>query len=73
MTQQITRATYLQALGLFTMAQRHMRKCDEFRKELTAFLGTPESGHIDDAIYDGLAAFDEALEREGITVEKDGK
>lgn len=67
----ITRATYLQALGLFTMAHRHRTKADEFQKELAAVLGvgSDDAGHVSDAIYDDRRGFDEALRLEGFTVE----
>jgi hypothetical protein len=72
-TKMITRTTYLQALGLFTMAHRHRTKADEFQKELATLLGVDphDSGHVSDAIYDDRRTFDEALKLEGFTVEGD--
>ncbi len=69
-TRTISRATYLQALGLFTMASRHRQKADEFSNELFALLGSDKSSHVSDAVYDDRRTFDEALKLEGFTVEE---
>lgn len=69
----ISRSTYLQALGLYTMAHHHNQKADEFGNELVRLLGFEgindgDAGHISDAVY-GDRAFDEALKLSDITVE----
>ena len=71
MTRKICHSTYLQALGLFTMATQHAQKAEEFSTELTKLLDATPYGHITDAIYDGrLKDFDAALKLEKIEVEK---
>lgn len=67
----ICHETYLQALGLFTMACQHAQKAEEFNTALTKFLDVTPYGHLSDAIYDGrLSDFDTALKLENIEVEK---
>ncbi len=67
----ICHETYLQALGLFTMAVEHAKKTEEFSTALTKLLEATPYGHLTDAIYDGrLTDFDEALRKEEIEVEK---
>jgi hypothetical protein len=68
----ITRSTYLQALGLFTVAKRHTEKAEEFSDELCKLLGFNDrndnsAGHLSDAVW-GMGQFDEALKLSGITV-----
>ncbi len=73
----ISRNTYLQALGLFTLAATHMRKVEDAQKALAELLGltfNDTDGHIGDAIYAiggpaGPQDFDEALKRSDILVE----
>lgn len=72
----ITRSTYLQALGLFTMAVNHSRKYSEFKDELLRTLGfDPDDwsnggDSIGDATWGGQddPSFDEALKKDGIAV-----
>lgn len=65
--------TYLKALGLFTLANEHDRKCREFQAACGALLGLEDGSHVDDAIYSthnaSVKDFDEALQRSKITVE----
>lgn len=71
MTKKICHETYLQSLGLFTMAVQHAKKAEEFNIALTNLLGANPWGHLSDAIYDGrLNDFDVALKLEDIEVEK---
>lgn len=71
MTKKICHETYLQALGLFTMALQHAQKAEEFNEALTKLLDVTPYGHLSDAIYDGrLKDFDTALKLEEIEVEK---
>lgn len=72
-TKTITRSTYLQALGLFTLATTHMRRVDESREELMRLLGIEDNGHIDDEIYSPQHGFDKALDLEGVKVEPETK
>ena len=75
---QISRDEYLQALGLFTLANKRYAESTDYAQALNRIIMTePETypgGHVDDAIYTGDTAtpeqFDEALRREGISVEK---
>jgi hypothetical protein len=75
---QISREEYLQALGLFTLANGRYVESVTFARALNRIIMiTPEKypgGHVDDLIYSGDQAgpdaFDEALRREGIAVEK---
>ena len=67
----ICHETYLQALGLFTMAVQHAQKADEFSDALNKLLDATPYGYLTDAIYDGrLKDFDAALKLEDIEVEK---
>jgi len=68
-TMKISRSTYLQALGLFSLARKHQLKVVEFSKELDSLLNI-ENGHVSDAVYDEAKGFDEALKRDGIEVEE---
>jgi hypothetical protein len=67
----INRSTYLQALGLYTLASIHRAKVDDAREELLRLLGVENNGHIDDEIYSPNRGFDEALKLEGFTVADD--
>ncbi len=67
----ISRATYLQALGLFTLGHSYSERCDEVRKELAGVLGLDVDSHVSDEMYTyGKADFDEALSKENIVVEE---
>ncbi len=71
-TKTISRATYLQALGLFTLGHSYSERADEVRKELRQLLqiGDELGDHVTDEMYAyGHADFDDALKREGISVE----
>lgn len=67
----INRQTYLQAVGLFTIAREHQKKCVEAEKALAALLGVKDDGgycgHLSDEIY-GDGDFNAALKREGIAI-----
>lgn len=73
----ITRDEYLRAFALFTMAHEHYVQSGNFGEAVNKIIMiTPEKypgGHVDDLIYsDGplpVAAFDDALKKEGIQVE----
>ncbi len=64
----ISRSTYLQALGLYTLASIHRQKVDDAREELVRLLGVENNGHIDDEIYSPNRGFDEALKLEEIAI-----
>lgn len=65
----IKRGTYLQALALFTMADRHYQKARGFELELLSVLGIEENDHMSDEIYSlGVGDFDDALARSGIVL-----
>lgn len=68
----ISHNTYLQALGLYTLAKSHAKKAEEFNTALHDLLDASPYGHISDAIYDGGTErdFDAALMLEDIEVEK---
>lgn len=67
----INRQVYLQALGLFTIAREHQKKCVEAEKALAALLTIKDTagycGHLSDEIY-GDGDFNGGLEREDIVV-----
>ena len=69
---QISRATYLQAMGLYTLASIHQRKCSEAEAELNNLIDHPNDfgSHISDEIYSPghHGGFDKALKLMGITV-----
>ncbi len=68
----LTRAQYLMALGLFTLAQHKQAQVREFEAELNALLEIdPEDlgGHVSDAVYSPNDTLDAALARQGIAVE----
>lgn len=68
----IDRATYFSALGLFTVASKHMLMAKAAEGFLEELLGL-ESGasHLSDEIYSPGShnGFDEALKRAGFVVE----
>jgi hypothetical protein len=67
----ISHNTYLQALGLFTLAKNHAKKAEEFEAALTEILDLAPYGYMSDAIYDGAERdFDNALRLEEIEVER---
>lgn len=72
----INRQIYLQALGLFTIARQHQRKCVEAEKALAVLLGVKDAsgycGHLSDEIY-GDGDFNGALKRENIVLSGDTK
>jgi hypothetical protein len=49
----LTRNEYYQAKGLFSLAQNHFKKCEEFEKALCELLGVGNGEHSSDAIYNG--------------------
>ena len=66
----ISHDTYLQALGLFTLASNHAKKAEEFGTALEELLDLTPYGYMSDAIYDGTGRdFDSALRLEDIEVE----
>lgn len=66
----ISRAIYLQALGLFTLGHSYSERADEVRNELAQVLGADVDSCISDEMYRyGKADFDEALKKEGIECE----
>lgn len=74
-TRIITHDTYMKALALFTLANDHAVQSTQYADGLTSLLGYDEryAGHISDEIYSGgqrtsVAAFNKALEKEGIKV-----
>lgn len=69
---QISQATYLQALGLFTLANRTYLKAQEYESALAKLLKYPEPylNHLSDEIVEPRANFDDALKREGYVVRK---
>ncbi len=70
---QITHNTYLQSLGLFTLARNHAKKAEEFRDALEKLLDVEPYSHISDIVYDVDGTerdFDAALRLEEIEVEK---
>ena len=76
---EISHDDYLKALALFTMAHDSYRTACIYAGALNKIIMVkPEQfpgGHVDDAIYSSderqtVAHFDEALRREGISVEK---
>lgn len=71
----ISRKTYLQALGIFTAANRHYLKAEEMMEELADLLNCNDAdgnmGHISDVAVDGKPDFDGALAKEKYTVRKE--
>lgn len=68
----INRQVYLQALGLFTIAREHHKKCVEAEKALAALLTIKDTagycGHLSDEIY-GDGDFNGGLKREDILIQ----
>lgn len=72
MTKTISRSRYLQALGLFTLAQRAYRQSREYEAGMGEVLGLPDEG----GVYFGVVSdaisndedFDRALKRAGLVV-----
>jgi SAM-dependent MidA family methyltransferase len=67
----ISHNTYLQSLGLFTLALQHANKAEEFREALEKLLEIDPYGYMSDAVYNGGTEgdFDTALRLEEIEVE----
>ena len=63
---------HLQALALFTMANRHYLKASQFGKELAGLLKFDDdwAGKLGDAWLDENPDFEGALEAEGFVVRK---
>lgn len=73
MKKTITHQEYLQLQGLFYLAQTHYAKSSEFEKAIGIIVEAEDiwsCGHISDAIVDGGITFDEAMKKEGISVEE---
>lgn len=70
---EIDHDTYLKAKGLFHLAHEHYGKAQEFEEALGKLLGFDDSylGFLSDAVG-GEHTFEEALEKEKITVTSDG-
>lgn len=70
---EIDRDTYLKAKGLFHLAHEHYAKSQVFEEALGKVLGfdDPYLGFVSDALS-GEHTFEEALEKEKITVATDG-
>jgi len=71
----ISRTTYLQAFGLYTLGRKYDEKLTEVGDELTKLLGfegpnDSDAGHIADSLW-GDQSFDEALKLTGIEVSED--
>lgn len=64
----ITRLQYLQAQGLWYMANQHHKRLDELDTELNGMLGLDEISHVSDSITMIGDSLDKALKREGIVV-----
>jgi hypothetical protein len=64
----ISHQTYLQALGLFTLAYQRVQVGQFAEKELLKLLGVEDLSHVSDELYGKGGDFDAALEREGIIV-----
>lgn len=74
----ISRTTYLQALGLYTMACRLQQDADRFNTELNKMLGLDAPTFTDSRVSDGIYSrpaepFDLVLEYSKITVESEPK
>ena len=70
----ISRSTYLQALGLYTMASRLQQDVDRFNVEMNRMLGLDAPDFQDSLLSDGIYArppgsFDHILQNCEITVE----
>lgn len=64
---------YLVIKGLHSLAAEHYGKATEYENALARRLGyqsNRELGHITDSFFTDGATLEEALEREGFTVEK---
>ena len=67
----ISRSTYLQALGLFTLANKRAIESKVAEAELARLLGygdDPYAGCVSDEIFEDRPKFDQALARENIVV-----
>lgn len=66
----ITQGKYLQALGLFTIANQNYLRGASFTKELAAILGCDDewAGRLGDEVLEDRPNFDEALQAEGFAV-----
>jgi hypothetical protein len=72
---EITRAQYLQLVGLLTLAQRHYVTLREIERAACEITGEEfnEGGHTGDEIYtDGPPDADDLLRRLGIAVREEG-
>lgn len=73
MPKEISRGTYLKALGLFTLAKHHIGRGDELAEALERMLGVPDDdlrcSHFCDELYSyGERSLDAALQRAEYTV-----
>jgi hypothetical protein len=69
----ISRDIYLQALGLFTIANDRYVKGRECENMMNGLLGLEDSSHLSDILFDqntGPTEFDRALKLSGLTVEE---
>lgn len=67
----ITHETYLQALGLFSLASNHAQKARQFERALCELLRLPDEdygGCISDQLYESQPNFDRGLKNEGFEV-----
>lgn len=67
----MTTAHYLQALGLFTLGNKHTKEANDICDALAEILGTDPNGHVSDAIY-GSRDFEELIKLTGWKVAKSG-
>ena len=67
---QISRDTYMQAFGLFSLMSKHYQRGADFEKELCELLGYDDAyaGHLSDACFGNEKTFDETLALEGFEI-----
>ena len=66
---EITKEQYYIALGLFTLASKHMRKVEEYEAELNEMLGLDNGDRVSDEIYTmGGGELERALNKLDFTV-----
>jgi hypothetical protein len=65
----VTRAQYLQLVGLLALAARYNRMLDEILAAATELLGVPwDEGHTSDEVFDRRPDADDLLARLGVTI-----
>lgn len=76
MKKEISKATHLQARGLFTLAAAHYKKMREAELAMIELLGFEDEGYggcLSDEVYSDDPNFDRGMKKEGFTIAPDRK